>query len=164
VDGLPARPDLNQLWAMANEDGSPILTIINLGSGAQTSYTATVNPPAHGGGFDDFQLINGVVYVSASNPSAPGTPPPTVVSLTLNPNGTTFDVAPVLAGGAQALDITPSIGGSPNPTFNTMVPLNLTDPDSEEMTRPVIWFWIARQTESWSSSTTLVLLIKRPAF
>jgi hypothetical protein len=132
VDGLLARPDLNQLWAMANEDGNPILTIINLGSGAQTSYTPTVNPPVHGGGFDDFQLINGVVYVSASNPSAPGTPPPTVVSLTLNPNGTTFDVAPVLAGDAQALDITPSTGGSPNPTFNTMVPLNLADPDSEE--------------------------------
>jgi hypothetical protein len=55
---------------------------------------------------------------------------PTVVSLTLNPNRTTFDVAPVLAGDAQAMDITPSIGGSPNPTYKTMVPLNLTDPDS----------------------------------
>ena len=130
-DGLLARPDLNQLWAMSNEDGNPILTIINLATGSQTSYTPTV-PTAHGGGFDDMQLINGVVYVSASNPSNPGTPPPTVVSLTLNPNGTTFDVAPVLAGDAMALDITPSIGGSPNPTFNTLVPLGLTDPDSEE--------------------------------
>jgi hypothetical protein len=130
-DGLLARKDLDQLWAMSNEDGNPILTIINLGSGAQTSYTATVNPPAHGGGFDDMQLINGVVYVSASNPSVPGAAP-TVVSLTLNPNGTTFDVAPVLAGNAQALDITPSIGGSPNPTYNTLVTLSLTDPDSEE--------------------------------
>jgi hypothetical protein len=131
-DGLLARADLNQLWAMSNEDGNPILTIINLANGSQKSYTPTVNPPAHGGGFDDMQLINGVVYVSASNPSAPGTPPPTVASLTLNPNGTTFDVVPVLAGDAQALDITPSFGGSPNPTFNTLVPLNLTDPDSEE--------------------------------
>ena len=76
------------------------------------------------------QLINGVVYVTASNPAVPGAAP-TVVSLTLNPNGTTFDVAPVLAGNAQALDITPSVGGSPNPTFNTMVTLSLTDPDSE---------------------------------
>lgn len=131
VDGLLARSDTNELWVMANEDGNPELTIINLKTAAQKSYQATVNPPLHGGGFDDMQLINGVVYVSASNPSNPGTPPPTVVSLTLNANGTTFDVAPVLAGNAMALDITPSVGGSPNPTFNTMIPLALTDPDSE---------------------------------
>jgi hypothetical protein len=130
-DGLLARKDTNELWAMSNEDGNPELTIINLATGAQKSYTATVNPPAHGGGFDDMRLINGVVYVSASNPTTPGVAP-TVVSLTLNPNGTTFDVAPVLAGNAQALDITPSIGGSPNPTYNTMITLSLTDPDSEE--------------------------------
>jgi hypothetical protein len=127
-DGLLLN-DSTHLWAMANEDGNPILTIIDLSSGNQTSYTPTV-PTAHGGGFDDMQLINGVVYVSASNPSTPGAAP-TVVSLTLNPNGTTFDVAPVLAGNAQALDITPSIGGSPNPTYNQMVTLALTDPDSE---------------------------------
>jgi len=134
-DGLLARADTNELWAMSNEDGNPELTIINLANGTQKSYTATVNPPAHGGGFDDMQLINGVVYVSASNPTIPPVIPgaaPTVVSLTLNPNGTTFDVAPVLADNAQALDITPSIGGSPNPTYNTLVTLSLTDPDSEE--------------------------------
>ena len=130
-DGLLARGDTNELWAMSNEDGNPILTIINLATGSQTSYTPTVNPPAHGGGFDDLRLINGVVYLSASNPSNPGGPAPTVVSMTLNPNGT-FDVAPVLAGDAMALDITPSIGGSPNPTYNTMVPLVLSDPDSME--------------------------------
>lgn len=134
VDGLMAKTD-TEIWAMANEDGNPILTIIDLTAGTTKSYTATVNPPAHGGGFDDMQLINGVVYVSASNPttSCPAVQPlaPTVVSLTLNANGTTFDVAPALAGDAQALDITPSVGGSANPTFNTMVPLCLTDPDSE---------------------------------
>jgi hypothetical protein len=130
-DGLLARKDTNELWAMSNEDGNPVLTIINLANKTQQSYSPTVNPPAHGGGFDDMQLINGVVYVSASNPTTPGVAP-TVVSLTLNPNGTTFDVAPVLAGNAMALDITPTIGGSPNPTYNTMIQLSLTDPDSEE--------------------------------
>jgi hypothetical protein len=133
-DGLMARSDTDELWAMSNEDGNPELTIISLASGTQKTYTPTL-PTAHGGGFDDMQLMNGVVYVSASNPSVPGAAP-TVVSLTLNPNGTTFDVAPVLAGNAQALDITPSVGGSPNPTFNTMVSFGvnypaLTDPDSE---------------------------------
>ena len=122
--------DSTHLWAMANEDGNPELTIIDLSVGTQTTYQATVNPTAHGGGYDDMQLINGVVYVTASNPSTPGAAP-TVVSLTLNPNGTTFDVAPVLAGNAQAVDITPSVGGSPNPTYMQMVTLNLTDPDSE---------------------------------
>jgi hypothetical protein len=132
-DGLMGRSDTNELWAMSNEDGNPELTIINLATGAQKSYTATV-PPSWGGGLDDMRLINGVVYVSASNPTTPGAPPPTLVSLTLNPNGTTFDVAPVLAGNAMALDITPSIGGSPNPTYNQMIPLVLSDPDSEETT------------------------------
>jgi hypothetical protein len=128
-DGLMLR-DSTTLWAMSNEDGNPELTIINLSTGTQASYHATVNPTLHGGGYDDMQLINGVVYVTASNPTTPGAAP-TVVSLTLNPNGTTFDVAPVLAGNAQAIDITPSIGGSPNPTYQQMVTLNLTDPDSE---------------------------------
>jgi len=129
VDGLMARSDTNELWVMANEDGNPELTIISLATGTQTTYQPTVNPPLHGGGYDDMQFLNGNIYVSASNPTNPGVAP-TVVSLTLNPNGTTFDVAPVLAGNAQALDITPSVGGSPNPTFNTMVTLSLTDPDS----------------------------------
>jgi len=131
VDGLLARTDTNTLWAMSNEDGNPKLTIIDLTSGAQKSYTATVNPPTHGGGYDDMQLLNGVVYVSASNPTTAGTVAPTVVSLTLNANGTTFDVAPVLAGNAQATDITPSVGGAANPTYNKPVGLLLSDPDSE---------------------------------
>jgi hypothetical protein len=130
VDGLMARSDTNELWAMANEDGNPELTIINLATGAQKTLQPTVNPPLHGGGYDDMQFLNGVVYVSASNPSNPGTHPPTVVSLTLNSNGTTFDVAPVLNGDDTAIDITPSVGGSPNPNFNLPVPLVLTDPDS----------------------------------
>lgn len=130
VDGLMARSDTNTLWAMANEDGNPELTTIDLRTGAQKTYTATVNPTAHGGGFDDMQLINGVVYVSASAPTTAGTAAPTVDALTLNANGTTFDVAPVLAGNAQAMDITPSVGGATNPNFGKMVPLALTDPDS----------------------------------
>jgi len=130
VDGLMARSDTNTLWAMANEDGNPELTIIDLTSGSQKTYQATVNPTVHGGGYDDMQLLNGVVYVSASAPATTGVAP-TVVSLTLNPNGTTFDVAPVLAGNAQAIDLTPSVGGAANPTFNQPVTLALTDPDSE---------------------------------
>ena len=130
VDGLMARSDTNTVWAMANEDGAPELTIIDLSSGSQKTYQATVNPTAHGGGYDDMQLLNGVVYVSASAPTTPGVGP-TIDALTLNANGSTFDVTPVLAGDAQAIDITPSVGGAANPAFNTPVKLGLTDPDSE---------------------------------
>ena len=129
VDGLLARPDTNALWVMANEDANPILTIINLTTGGQQSYTPTV-PTAHGGGFDDMQLINGQVYISASNPTTPGTAAPTVDTLTLNANGKTFDVAPVLAGNATATDNTPSVGGATNPTYGQSVALALSDPDS----------------------------------
>ena len=44
VDGLMARSDTNELWAMANEDGNPELTIINLATGTQKTLQATVNP------------------------------------------------------------------------------------------------------------------------
>ena len=119
-----------QYFDIRVKDGNPELTIINLTTGAQTSYTPTVTP-TWGGGLDDMQIIKGVIYASASNPTVPGAAPPTVVTLTLNPNGTTFDWIPVLAGNAMALDITPSVGGSPNPTYNQMIPLVLSDPDSE---------------------------------
>ncbi len=130
VDGLLARSDTNTLWAMANEDGNPEMTVIDLTAGTQKTYQPTVNPTAHGGGYDDLQLLNGVVYVTASAPAVTGAAP-TVVALTFNPNGTTFDVSPVLAGGAVGIDVTPSVGGAANPTFNMPVALNLTDPDSE---------------------------------
>jgi hypothetical protein len=70
VDGLMARSDTNELWAMANEDGNPELTIINLAAGTQRTLQPTVNPPLHGGGYDDMQFLNGVVYVDAITTSA----------------------------------------------------------------------------------------------
>lgn len=139
VDGLMARSDTNEMWCMANEDGNPELTIINLGTGNQRTLQATVNPTPHGGGYDDMQFLGGVVYVSASNPT-PLVAAPSVGALTFNPNGTTFDVAPVLGNygysacascdNAMATDITPSVGGSPNLNFGSLVPLTLSDPDS----------------------------------
>ena len=45
VDGLMVRTDTNALWAMANEDGNPLLTIIDLGTGALKTYQPTTPPP-----------------------------------------------------------------------------------------------------------------------
>jgi hypothetical protein len=122
-DGLLAY-DSQTIWAMSNEDANPTLTIINLATGTQTQYTPTT-PVLHGGGLDDMALINGKVFVSASNPTlSPSNTPngaSAVISLSLNANGHTFDWAPVLSGTAQATDV---VSGS-------TITLNLTDPDSE---------------------------------
>jgi hypothetical protein len=122
-DGLLAFDD-HTIWSMSNEDANPILTIIDLNAGTQKQYVPTISPLAHGGGLDDMVLINGTVYATASAPKLDASginAAPAVVKITLNPNGTRFDLAPVLMGNAQATDVKT---GAP-------VTLNLTDPDSE---------------------------------
>ncbi len=93
------------------------------------------------GGLDDMQMIAGTVYVSASNPnptppglcpadsSTPGCPNGVsldniVYTLTLNADGTTFNLTPVLTSNTPALDIVTNVEGT----------LNTTDPDSESLT------------------------------
>jgi len=142
-DGLMAF-DNSTLWAMSNEDSNAILTIINISTGTQQSYTpqaSLVNSTGglpHGGGLDDMQLIGGAVYVSGSNPtvsttatcpansSTPACPNgistgPFVYALTLNGDGKTFNLTPVATSGGTATNI--ATGASA--TFN------ITDPDSE---------------------------------
>ena len=122
-DGLLAY-DSHTIWALSNEDANPVLTVIDLTAGTQTEYTPTA-PLLHGGGLDDLALINGKVFVSASNPSVNASNQvsgaPAVISIALNANGTTFDWTPVLSGTAA---VTSMVDGS-------AVTLNLTDPDSE---------------------------------
>jgi hypothetical protein len=145
-DGLMAF-DSSTLWAMSNEDCNPKLTIINLSAGTQTVYSAQPSLlNASGclantnGGLDDMQLMNGTVYVSASNPAVQAGPCPAdsstpgcpngvsnsnaVYVLTLNSGGGTFDLTPILNSGTAALNI----------ATNAMQTLNLTDPDSEGQT------------------------------
>jgi hypothetical protein len=144
-DGLMAF-DSNTLWAMSNEDCNPKLVVINLTTGVQQVYTPQPSLVAAGclsntnGGLDDMQLINGVVYVSASNPNPtpPGPCPANsstpacpngistveaVYSLALNADGT-FSLTPVLASGTAA----------PNAITKSTATLNITDPDSEAVT------------------------------
>ena len=42
VDGLMMRSDTNALWAMANEDGNPLLTIIDLGTWRTKDLSADI--------------------------------------------------------------------------------------------------------------------------
>lgn len=66
-DGMMVR-NAHTIWAMSDEDANPMLTVIDAASGAMKTYTADA-APAHGGGLDDLQIIDGVVYVSGSNPA-----------------------------------------------------------------------------------------------
>jgi hypothetical protein len=145
-DGLMAF-NPTTLWAMSNEDCNPKLTVINIATGAQQVYTPQSSLVTAGclsstnGGIDDMQLIGGTVYVSASNPnptppspcpantSTPGCPngvssAPAVFALTLNTDGTTFNLTPVLVSGSTARNI----------ATNALGTLNMTDPDSEAIT------------------------------
>ncbi len=144
-DGL-MKFDNDTLWTMSNEDANPKLTIITISSGAEKTYVAqpsllnATGGLPHGGGIDDMQLINGKVYVSASNPtvdpaatcapnsSTPGCPNgvttgPFVYTLTLNGDGSTFDLATVVSSNVPATNIATGAAG----TFN------ITDTDSESV-------------------------------
>jgi hypothetical protein len=106
----------NDLWCLQNEDANPNLVVIDLESQQQKLYKFA--PPVHQGGFDDMVVIDGQVYMTASNPSADPNIYPALVRAILS--GNMVAVVPVLYGNANAIDI-PT--GSP-------VTLNLQDPDS----------------------------------
>lgn len=109
----------SDLWSLQNEDANPNLVVIDLESGHQKTYTFAPTP--HGGGYDDMVVLNGQVYISASNPTLTGggqNPNPALVRARLS--GDTVVLTPILNGNANATDI---------PTGKT-VALNLTDPDS----------------------------------
>jgi hypothetical protein len=120
-DGLRLDPRTNKLWAMQNEDSNPNLVIIDPATGS-TDLFSFAGPQAHGGGYDDMSFKDGVVYVSASNPTpdAKGNVAgPSIVRITLGADHK-VTAMPVLPGMPKAIDIT---------TGATTV-LNLTDPDS----------------------------------
>jgi len=142
-DGL-MKFDSNTLWAMSNEDANAKLVVINIASGTEQSYTAQpslLNASGglpHGGGLDDMQLIGGKVYVSGSNPtvnataacpsnsSTPGCPngvntSPFLYALSLNSDGSTFNLTPVATSNMAATNRVTNAGGS----------FNVTDTDSE---------------------------------
>jgi hypothetical protein len=131
---VPGHPDgimeydANTLWVSTNEDANPMLIVINTTSNTQVTLTADATP-VHGGGLDDMKLLNGVVYIAASNPalgSATAADPygtttvPSMYTLTLNSDNETYHLTPALMGNATATDL----------ISNMPVTLNMTDPDS----------------------------------
>jgi hypothetical protein len=117
-DGLRVVGD-SKLWALQNEDGNPNLVVIDLESGQTSLYHFAPTP--HGGGYDDMTVVDGHVYLTASNPNVNAQNInvfPALVRATLWKDSVILE--PVLNGNANAIDI---------PTGN-LVTLNLTDPDS----------------------------------
>jgi hypothetical protein len=116
-DGLRVIGD--DLWAVQNEDANPNLVVIDLKTDHSKVYKFVSDP--HSGGYDDFAVKDGKVYMTASNPTvnAAGVNVfPALVRVTLS--GDEVLVEPVLNGDASAIDI----------ATGTTVKLNLTDPDS----------------------------------
>jgi hypothetical protein len=118
-DGLRVDPATHFVWATSNEDGNPVLNVIDPASGTVTPYTFPATP--HGGGYDDVYFMNGKAFIAASNPTldASGTNVfPALDTITLS--GSKAVLTPILMGNAKATD---TISGA-------SVTLNLTDPDS----------------------------------
>ena len=64
-DGLRVNPANGRVYALLNQDGNPMLTIIDPSTSAQTTYTL---PAESGRGYDDLQFLNGQIFASVSNP------------------------------------------------------------------------------------------------
>jgi hypothetical protein len=116
-DGLRINPADGSLWAIQNEDANANLVVIDLKSGKQT-VTQFPSPAPHGGGYDDVVFTKGATFVSASNPANNPNTGPAVVSVDVD--GKTLKVAPVLNGNASAINV----------LTGATVTLNLQDPDS----------------------------------
>jgi hypothetical protein len=118
-DGLRVDPTTHLVWALVNNDANPGLYTINPVNQQITSYTFPA--PPHGGGYDDLAFVNGMAFISASNPTLDGSGNnvnPAVDQITLS--GNTVVLTPVLYGNATATDI----------TTGQTVTLNEVDPDA----------------------------------
>jgi|HubBroStandDraft_6_1064221.scaffolds.fasta_scaffold21338_4 hypothetical protein len=118
-DGMRVDPATHKVWVTSNEDGGPLLNIIDPSNPTPQSITLPAMP--HGGGLDDLAFVGGNTYIALSNPtlnSSGNNVFPALDKITVT--GSTATLTTVLMGNATATD---SIAKAP-------VTLNLTDPDS----------------------------------
>jgi hypothetical protein len=120
-DGLRLDPYTHLLWATSNEDGNPVLTVINPIGMSTTVYSFPPTP--HGGGYDDLAFTGGMGFIAASNPnlnSSGANVFPALDQIQLVPPVNGVSLRPVVIGNDTALDT----------TTNSNVTLNEVDPDS----------------------------------
>ena len=140
-DGLVAY-NADTVWVGSNEDANPVISVIDTATNGVNILTSDVATLPHGGGLDDMQLINGVVYASASNPTTTSTPTPSMSPYSTDSSGATSQYgvntglvlyAISLNSDGSTLHATPVLMSSTAATLlpaNMPVTLNLTDPDS----------------------------------
>lgn len=137
VDGLGADAANHRVIVTTNEDGnSTIHTLEPAAATPVVDYTYSPNPSASadtthdntlqtGGGTDAVQVINGKIYLAASNPndltSAANPNPKATATFQVTLSGTAATLTPTFAD-----DATASVGGGGSGTTT----LALTDPDS----------------------------------
>jgi hypothetical protein len=123
-DGLTADPRSHQLLATINEDANSSLDVIrpSVAIPNQIRLLSYSPDPASvsGGGTDALTILDGAIYLSASNPSS--VTAPAMYRLTVPTHGSTAFLRPVFADNAQAEQ------GNAGKSGTTT--LNLTDPDS----------------------------------
>jgi hypothetical protein len=145
---VPGHPDgmvvfnSNTVWVSSNEDANPVITAINTTSNSLQSYTCDTAPLPHGGGLDDMQLINGVVYASGSSPTTTASPNPNLAPYSTDASGATpqfgVNTGPVLytvALNSDGKTFHPTavlMSSTPTTSIigNTPITLNMTDADS----------------------------------
>jgi hypothetical protein len=109
VDGLRVDPS-GLMWALQNNDGNSALTVINPVTNATTPYAygSTYTNVANRG-FDDVEFLNGVAYLSETNPTT-GTDP-VIVKLT-TPLASPLQVAGILNSTFTGTDLATGAPGS----------------------------------------------------
>ena len=125
-DGLTADPGNHRVIGTINEDANSSLFTVSPDSPTVQQYTYSPDPTSlSGGGTDAISILNGQIFISASNPSptmAGGTTfsAPAVFTATVPVGGSTATLTPTFNDNSAAID---AVSGSP-------VTLNLSDPDS----------------------------------
>ncbi len=140
-DGL-VTPDGSKVWVSSNEDGNPLLTILDPQQNTLTTLSSDTLPLPHGGGLDDMKVIGGQVYVSASAPSTTMSPTPNLAPYSTDASGATaqfgVNTGPVvyqisLNSDGKTYHLTSVLSSSTPATLlpgKTAVTLNMTDADS----------------------------------
>ncbi len=122
VDGLKVDPSSGLVWALQNNDGNSLLTIINPTTNATTGYTygsAYTNRPNRG--FDDVVFSHGNVYLSETNPVSGSDP---VIMKVTSGLSSPLQLTPILNSTFAATNLATGITGS----------TTITDSDSLKLT------------------------------
>lgn len=128
IDGVGANPKTGQVVVTVNEDGNSSLYTVTPKSNKVTHYTYSPAPDSAstggvltGGGTDGVTVINGQIFVAASNPMVPNAT--ATFQVKLHPSTKTASLSKTFADNATAKD---AVTGK-------KVKLALTDPDSNAL-------------------------------